>query len=243
MSRKIAPTKARLFEYLENQGLSKAEFYRKTGISPSNFKGKSAENDLGAQTIAAIVTSYPEIDTTWLLTGRESDLNKQAIDHIVKKAKQEVTRLQHFNVMHVPFVNQYAHAGYLSGFSDPTFMNDLPTIPFIVDKEYKGDYVSFEVKGDSMDDGSDQGYKEGDILLCRNLDKSHWESKLHIHKWDFVIVHSEEGILVKRIINHNVETGDITLHSLNDFYPEIKLNLSKVSQIFNVVEFQRKRKR
>lgn len=147
------------------------------------------------------------------------------------------------NAMLVPLVNQYAYGGYLNGFNDPVFIDELPKIPFIVEKEHKGEYICFEVKGDSMDDGSHESYLERDILLCRNVRKDFWHSKLHINKWDFVIVHKEKGICVKRITNHDVEKGIITCHSLNDYYKDFDMDLRDVSKIFNIVDIQRKRNR
>jgi phage repressor protein C with HTH and peptisase S24 domain len=145
--------------------------------------------------------------------------------------------------MHIPLVNQYAQAGYLNGFTDDEYIDSLPLIPFIKDIEYKGEYICFEVKGDSMDNGSYESLLEGDILLCRNIRQDLWMNKLHIHKWDFVIVHKEKGILVKRIINHDVENGIITLHSLNDYYDDFQVHLKNVSKLFNIVDFKRKANR
>jgi DNA-binding XRE family transcriptional regulator len=143
-------------------------------------------------------------------------------------------------VMHVPLVSYYAQAGYLSGFGDPDYLDSLPKIPFSADVEHKGDYLCFEVRGDSMDDGSSASILERDILLCRNVRKEYWRSKLHINKWRFVIVHRTEGILVKEIIKHDVASGVITIHSLNDMYDDQELHLKDVSQIFNIVEIRRK---
>jgi SOS-response transcriptional repressor LexA len=144
------------------------------------------------------------------------------------------------NLMHAPLVGQYAYAGYLSGFSDKEYMSELPKHPWIVDKGYKGNYVTFEVKGDSMDDGSSDAYKEGDLILCREVAQHLWQNKLHIAKWDFVIV-TENGILLKKIIDHNITTGNITLHSLNEMYEDVIINISQVRQLFNVVKMERKR--
>lgn len=151
--------------------------------------------------------------------------------------------IDNYNTMFVPLINQYAYGSYLNGYSDPEYIDDLPKVPFESDREHKGDYLCFEVKGDSMDDDSKESYVEGDILLCRNVRQEYWKSKLHIHKWDFVIVHKEKGIVVKRITHHDVEKGIITLHSLNDFYEDYDVHLSDVSQIFNIVDFKRKPRR
>jgi transcriptional regulator with XRE-family HTH domain len=147
------------------------------------------------------------------------------------------------SIMQVPLVNQYAYAGYMSGFADNEYIDALPKIPFILDKEYKGEYLCFEVKGDSMECDSEESLPEGSILLCRNVRKDYWKSKLHINKWDFVIVNKELGIVAKRIINHDVEKGILTLHSLNSFYKDYDVHLKDVQQIFNIVEVQQKRKR
>lgn len=147
------------------------------------------------------------------------------------------------HVIYVPLVNQYAHAGYLCGYADAEYIETLPTIPFLIDKEARGNYVAFEVKGDSMDDGTDEAYKEGDRLLCKEIPLQYWvQSKLHIRKWDFVIVH-EEGILIKRIIDHDVQNHTLTIHSLNSFYSDREIDLIEVKQIFKVVESQRTRRR
>jgi transcriptional regulator with XRE-family HTH domain len=129
-------------------------------------------------------------------------------------------------IMNVPLVNQYGQAGYLNGLSDNEYIEGLPTIPFTDDFEHRGEYMCFEVKGDSMDNGSYESFLEGDILLCRNISKEFWINKLHYHKWDFVIIHKEKGVLIKRIINHEVGNGIITLHSLNEYYADIEISYS-----------------
>lgn len=145
-------------------------------------------------------------------------------------------------VMQVPFVNQQARAGYLTGYKEYDYIETLPHRPWIVDREYKGTYMCFEVVGDSMNDGSINSYVEGDILLCREVRKDLWQkSKLHIRNWDFVIAHKDDGIVVKKIIEHQVENGIITVHSLNELYADYTINLKDVIKIFNVVRVERKR--
>ena len=147
------------------------------------------------------------------------------------------------DVVYIPLVNQFAYAGYLDGYSDCTYLEQLPKVPFIVDHEGHGNYIAFEVKGDSMNNGTEESYLEGDRLYCREIQPHLWAtSKLHLRKWDFVIVH-EDGIVVKRIIDHDVENHTITIHSLNDMYPDRVIDLCDVKQIFNVIESVRPRRR
>lgn len=185
--------------------------------------------------------------STEILLQQKLDAHKTASEVNEPKSAYNI-EVNHINgltssIMYVPLVNQYAYAGYLGGYSDNEYMETLPRIPFILDKEYKGEYLCFEVKGDSMECDSEESIPEGSILLCRNVRKDYWKSKLHIHKWDFVIVHKELGIVAKRIINHDVDNGILTLRSLNSFYKDYDIHIKDVQQIFNIVEVQQKRKR
>lgn len=157
--------------------------------------------------------------------------------------KSEVTPFTPRAQARIPLVSQYAHAGYLCGYGDPEYLGALPTIDFTPDREMTGNWLAFEVKGDSMDNGSKESYVEGEIVICREVEPEYWrDSRLFINKRDFVIVH-EEGILIKRITEHNLDTHTITIHSLNPMYPDRTLNLEQVHQIFSIVESRVQRRR
>lgn len=121
----------------------------------------------------------------------------------------------------VPLISKRARAGFLSGWEDDEYIEELPKIPREVDREYKGNYLTFEVVGDSMEcDNPRESILEDDLLLGREVRNEYWTSKLHIHKWGFIIVHKTEGILVKRIIEHYVSNGKLILKSLNPYYQD-----------------------
>ena len=226
----------RMFYLIEKEGINPNQFYTISGL------GNGYLNNVGESfrkpTIEKIKKSFPHWNMDWILYEKgEPIISKENIEVL------EAVPLNQNYIINVPLVNQYAQAGYLCGFQDAAYMATLPTIPFIIDHEAKGNYVAFEVRGDSMNDGTEESYLEGDRLLCREIAPYLWaESKLHIRKWDFVIIH-EEGILVKRIIDHNLENHTITIHSLNDMYSDRAIDLAEVRQIFNVIELQRPRRR
>jgi phage repressor protein C with HTH and peptisase S24 domain len=221
-------------------------FFHDNNTEFANFMGEktattsgwvSGRRGIGRSVIDKITSKLPQVNPSWLLTGEGNMLNTP------DQPSDEASPIDEPIILRVPLVSQYAQAGYLCGYADAAYMATLPTIPYIVDHEAQGHYVAFEVKGDSMNDGTEDAILEGDRLLCREIMPHLWaDSKLHIRKWDFVIVHTE-GILVKRIINHDVENHTITIHSLNSMYPDKVINLADVKQIFNVIELQRPRRR
>lgn len=149
------------------------------------------------------------------------------------------------NVMMVPMVHHQARAGFMAGWADSaaTTLEDFPKVPWEIDKEYKGRYVCFEVTGDSMNDESPEALLDGDVILCREVMQQHWQNRLHINQWDFVIAHRELGIVVKRITEHEVDTGRLVLHSLNEMYEDYEIYMQDCLAIFNVVDVKRSRRR
>ena len=230
--------KERMFLLIEKEGLNPNQFYTISGLG-NGYLDKIGDS-FRKPTIEKIRKAFPRWNMDWILNEQGEmyiEVPKRHIEIL------EATPLNTNHILNVPLVNQYAYAGYICGFADPGYIDSLPSIPFIVDQEAHGNYVAFEVKGDSMNDGTEDSYLEGDRLLCREIQPHLWaEYRLHIRKWDFVIVH-EEGILIKRIIDHDVENHRITIHSLNSLYPDKVLDLSQVKQIFNVIELQRPRRR
>lgn len=229
--------KERMFYLIEKEGINPNQFYTKSGLG-NGYLDKVGDS-FRKPTIEKIKKNFPHWNMDWILFEKGEPI----INSIKNTEILEAIPLNQNYIINVPLVNQYAQAGYLCGFQDAAYIATLPTIPFIIDHEAKGNYVAFEVRGDSMNDGTEESYLEGDKLLCREIAPYLWaEYKLHIRKLDFVIVH-EEGILVKRIIDHNVENHTITIHSLNDMYPDRIIDLAEVRQIFNVIELQRPRRR
>lgn len=143
--------------------------------------------------------------------------------------------------MKVELVPIYAQAGYLTDYADPEYLEELPVHYFTTTHPAKGKYRAFEVYGDSMDNGDvREAIPSGAIVIGRQVQHQHWRSKLHNHKWEnWIFIHKTEGIIVKQIAHQDLDTGDITLRSLNpdkEKYPDFTINLDDVSQIYNVVK-------
>ena len=223
--------KERLMRYIKFKKLSQKRFEEAVGLS--NGYLNSLRKSPTATKLQSIIDTFPDLNQQWLLTGEGNMLKENS------NAKPFTPHAR----AGIPLVSQYAYAGYLGGYGDPEYVGTLPTIDFTPDREMTGNWLAFEVKGDSMDNGSKESYVEGEIVICREVEPEYWrDSRLFINKRDFVIVH-EEGILIKRITEHNLDTHTITIHSLNPMYPDRTLNLEHVHQIFSIVESRVQRRR
>ncbi|WP_179022017.1 hypothetical protein [Winogradskyella forsetii] len=146
----------------------------------------------------------------------------------------------------VPMVPYKAHATYISEFTDAEYISDLTKVSFIVDRIPRGKYQAFEIQNDSMNDAtlergpSREAILNGDIVLGRELGKQHWTSKLNTNNYPYWIIVHKNTIVCKEIINHDVENGTITCHSLNDSpeFQDFDLKLDDCHQLFNIIKKQ-----
>ncbi len=152
-------------------------------------------------------------------------------------------------LMIVRKVTERAYMGYLTGWADPEYIEDLEYHTLVVNKRHRGYYMAFEAVGQSMENYTSEEMAKASIpdrstVTGREIQKHLWKSKFHNHRWpDFIFVH-DDGILIKRLIDHDVENGMITLQSLNpdkSKYPDKSYSLDEMKQIFNVVHVSNER--
>lgn len=147
----------------------------------------------------------------------------------------------------VPLLGHKAHATYISEYTDADYIDDLTKVSFIVDRVPRGKYMAFEIINDSMNDAtlttpaSRSAILSGDIVLGRELGKQHWKSKLNTNGYPFWIIVHKDTILCKEIVNHDLQNGTITCHSLNtspEYKKDFDLNLDDCLQLFNIIKKQ-----
>lgn len=215
--------KERLILYLEYKCISKRKFEMLIGVSNGyiNNMRKSVQPDK----ISKIAMQFPELNTGWLLTGNGEMLNPS-----------EIKPVSNVEFLNIPFLPIHAQGGYGRGYGDHEYIESLPTYPVIVDKNYKGKYRVFEVDGDSMDDGTRNAIYNGDKVLCREVKRELWTSKLHYKDWYFVICMKNDGITIKQITAHDVEKGIIRCHPLNPIFDDFEVELNEVAELYNVIK-------
>lgn len=221
-------SKKTLREILKEKSISQQVVADALGINITNIR---RYDDLSKR-------SWDEITTIAKVTG--IDISELIGLNISIPSSNEAEPVTEIITKRVPLVNQYAYAGYLAGYKDQKYIDQLPIIPFDSEDDPNFRYMAFEMKGNSMDDGSRDSYIEGDKLFCQEIPLHMWDtSKLHTMNWNFVIVY-QKGIIVRKIIDHDIQNRTIVAHPLNPFINDELINLVDVYQIFHVLEYLRK---
>lgn len=121
----------------------------------------------------------------------------------------------------IELVPDKAAAGYLNGYADPEYIEDLPRfqLPFLPG----GTYRAFEISGDSM-----YPIQPGTVLIGEYTDN--WES---IKSGEtYIVVTGSEGIVYKRVFNRVSENGQLILHSDNPAYTPYEVDIKDVLEIW-----------
>lgn len=201
---------------------------------------------------------YKQVNPVWLLAGEGKPLldndelmEQNVIPHEVSKNANELyletkSGMKYYKLseneykMRVPLVPYKAYARYISDTSDTieAERDQWEEIDFIVDRIGHGNYMAFEIKGDSMDDDSKRSFSHGDKVLVRELDRIYWKDGIRYKQYPYWVIVSGSTILCKQIIKHDIENNQITCHSLNPSpeYKDFVMDLNEVYRLFNVIQ-------
>lgn len=124
-----------------------------------------------------------------------------------------------------------ARAGYLNGYSDPSYYQTLPA--YRLPGLNNGSYRLFEVDGLSMY----PTLHGGDYIIGQNVEQMQSVRDDRIH----VVVTKNEGVVVKRVLNRISKDGKLVLKSDNykerDMYPPIICDPGDVLEIWYAIGF------
>lgn len=232
-----------LGKYLRDTGHTQASIASQLGVSQPYVNALLTGRKAFGKSQAKKWGDLYGLSPSWLLTGEGSMLKADA--PITQPSPENSARplvSSDRDWVEIPLVPHRAKAGALSGFGDPCWEEDKQTMPVLIDKRLKGDYLLFEVSGDSMDDGTSTAFLDGDVLLCRVLPKSDWQYGIKRRRDTYCVVATEaEGIVLKEVVNHDKATNEITCHSLNSQYKDYSVKLDDVQGIFYVEELIKRR--
>jgi transcriptional regulator with XRE-family HTH domain len=158
-----------------------------------------------------------------------ADMFKLTLDDLLRKdvsdtktnylAKRRAQKLANGR-LDIPFVPIKAAAGYLAGYGDPEFIDELNT--FTLPMLSGGDYRAFEIVGDSM-----MPTPSGSVIVGERI-----QSLEDVKNNQTYIVVSNDGIVYKRIMKNNKQKNKMTLVSDNPSYQPYTINADDVMEVW-----------
>jgi len=125
------------------------------------------------------------------------------------------------NAAEIQFVPVKAAAGYLAGYADPDFIDELNT--FTLPMLAGGSYRAFEIVGDSM-----LPTQSGSVIVGEKLENIEEVKTSNT----YIVVSRNEGIVYKRVLKNNRSKNKVTLVSDNPLYEPYQVNSDEIVEIW-----------
>lgn len=188
------------------------------------------------------------VDKAWLYTGVRQDTSE--VSPVFSESEEsEPFAVNHNGVKFYEASNGYRMVVKRVPFcAYGRFINECNTLEpdkmewgeesFEVPQVVHGKYLAFEVRGESMDDGTRDSFEEGDTVLVRELDRLHWIDGVRFKDYPYWIVVLDSSILIKQIVSQDLKQGTITFHSLNPSpeYSDFTLYMDDIRALYYVLQ-------
>lgn len=121
----------------------------------------------------------------------------------------------------IAFVPVKAAAGYLAGYADPDFVDELNT--FTLPMLAPGYYRAFEIVGDSM-----LPTPSGSVIVGQKVERADDIKSNNT----YILVSRNDGIVYKRIMKNNRLKNKVTLISDNPLYEPYNIETNEIIEIW-----------
>ena len=233
MDKILAPIKQRILQYVDYKQIERKNFFGELNVAPSNFRGNALYSEVGGDVIAKILSNHSKLNAEWLLTGNGEMLKKQEVIttprvEIIEPIKVEGRSLMPKVVVvddddndRIPLVSVKAQAGYLKGYDDSNYIEELPT--YSLPEMRNGTYRMFQVSGFSMY----PTLQDGSYVIGKFVENWEWLSDNRV----CVVVTERDGVIVKRVTNRAKEKGLLYCKSDNRDYNHITVMVEDIKEI------------
>jgi len=198
------------------RGWTQEEFANKLGIKRSLVGAYEEER---AEPRLEVLETVSEIFKVSLDELFLQNLSETTGSSYLAKRRQMKMMTAERNLIH--FVPVKAAAGYLAGYGDSEFIDELNT--FTLPMLSGGSYRAFEIIGDSM-----MPTPSGSIIVGEKVD----DLESVKNNSPYIVVSHSEGIVYKRIIKNNKNKNKITLVSDNPAFQPYQVQTADVLEMW-----------
>ncbi|MBN8862181.1 MAG: LexA family transcriptional regulator [Sphingobacteriales bacterium] len=196
------------------RGLTQEEFAQKLGIKRSLLGAYEEERAEPRMEVLETVCDMFKLTMDDLLRKDLSDTKSNYLSR--RRAMKLATGRSE-----IPFVPVKAAAGYLAGYADPEFVDELNT--FTLPMLSGGNYRAFEIIGDSM-----LPTPSGSVIVGEKIDNLEDVKNGNA----YIVISRHEGIVYKRIQKNGRSKSKITLVSDNPIYHPYTVNTDDVLEMW-----------
>ncbi len=221
--------KNRLIKFIKSQGLSVSAFEAKVGLS--NGSVSRTNDNMRRRTIDSIISTFPQLNETWLLTGEGEMLKQYIIDEVSIPTKDELKEIRQLlnenKAVLVPLINIDSVGGIHSQnqiTASEQYVERMIPLP----DARPGD-VAIMQSGNSMS----PTIPAGAILQIRKVEG--WREYFGYGN-DFVLWLEDERRITKQVLKYAPDPQNyVTCHSYNPESADEELPKAMIKEVWKVV--------
>jgi transcriptional regulator with XRE-family HTH domain len=197
------------------RGWTQEEFANKLGIKRSLLGAYEEERADPRLDVLEVVMEQFKLSMDELLL---KDLGDAKGNYLSRRRAQKMASTSSNEIQLVPVK---AAAGYLAGYADPEFLDELNT--FTLPMMAPGSYRAFEIVGDSM-----LPTPSGSVIVGEKIDN--FEDLKNNNT--YIVISRNEGIVYKRVMKNTRTKNKLTLISDNTAYQPYNVNTEDVVEVW-----------
>ena len=199
------------------RGWTQEEFATKLGIKRSLLGAYEEERADPRVDVLEVVCDMFKLTLDDLFL---KDLSDNKGNYLAKRRAQKLAA----GTNDIQFVPVKAAAGYLAGYADPEFIDELNT--FTLPMLAPGHYRAFEIVGDSM-----LPTQSGSIIVGEKVEDIN-DVK---NNFTYIVISRNEGIVYKRMMKNNRSKNKYTLISDNPTYQPYQMGAEDILEIWKAM--------
>lgn len=198
------------------RGWTQEEFATKLGIKRSLIGAYEEERADPRLDVLEVISEIFKVTLDELLLQNMGEV--KGASYLAKRRQLKMMNADR-NVIH--FVPVKAAAGYLAGYADSEFIDELNT--FTLPMLTGGQYRAFEIIGDSM-----MPTPSGSIIVGEKIENADNVK----NNAAYIVVSKNEGIVYKRVVKNNKSKNKLTLVSDNPAYQPYQIYSADVLEMW-----------
>lgn len=210
--------KERLIYYLDSKGVNKSEFGRRIGVS--NAFVTSIRKSIQPDKLLAIQNAFPDLNTSWLLTGEGEMLKEKEADK--NKIAEDVDLSAISYTQGVPYYDEDFLLGFseimASGHEHPEYLIRMPG--------YEKATLWCNASGHSME----PEINNGDIIALRRI-----EDFSFLPFGDIYGIITTNGLRTIKRLGRSEREGCYRLIPTNREYDEQEIPIDKIAIVYRVM--------
>lgn len=233
-------------KFRKNTKLTQKEFADKLGFNVRTIqKWEKGDIEISKKNLMRIMSEFSSYFTRINSPGKSNNilsnnatvLSEKNVDYFINNYGDTFyVKDDHTIELELLFIPSERYTDYIEMHTnEKELKGNFTTTRFHVNQIETGNFKSFGIVDDAMNDFTFYATPANAVTLCRELNKDKWLDQDYKNDYGWIFV-TNDDVVFRNVKGLNLITGDFGLIAKNPDYIDFNLNTSEILQIFEVIK-------